>query len=272
MHWSELPPAEAAAVACLWAYAQAHGSPHEPSAAAYDLILCCCSNDVRVAERAAELYRGGAAPRVAFSGAVGALTAGLFAGRSEAAAFADVAAAAGVPREAMLLEEASTNTGENARFTAAALQAAAAAAAAGTGAPAAGAPRRILLVQKPYMEMRTLATCLCQWPLTPPPTFAVTSPRIALEAYPDAARGLSLEHIIAVAAGDAQRCAVYPRLGFQAYMPVPADVWQAIKTLIRAGYTSHALRKRDAPAGSRDPADYEGLGEEEPPPPPTPHA
>ena len=244
-------PESSAAVASLWAFAQAHGAAYE-AGATYDLILCCCSNDLRVAERAAELYCSGAAPLLAFSGSVGALTAGLFGGRSEAAAFADVAEAAGVPRAAMLLEEASTNTGENARFTAASLLA--------TGAPP---PRRILLVQKPYMEMRTLATFLRQWPLQPPPVFAVTSPRIALEAYADAARGLSLAHVVDVAVGDAQRVAVYPRLGFQAYMPMPAEIWRAIKVLIRAGHTSHAMR--------RNPADYEGLGEDEPPPPPASH-
>jgi len=257
---SELPLSEASAAARLWAFAQAHGSAHVPGAA-YDAIICCCSNDLRVAERAAELYLGGAAPRLVFSGSVGALTAGLFGGRSEAAAFADAAAAAGVPRSAMLLEEASTNTGENARFSFSTL------AAAGVCAPAL---RRILLVQKPYMEMRTLATFLRQWPQSPLPAFAVASPSIPLDAYADAARGLPLEHVIAVAVGDAQRCVVYPRLGFQEPFPMPIDVWHAIKTLIRGGHVTHALRKRGAPAGSRDPADYEGLDEEEPPPQPPP--
>lgn len=256
MLMSDLSTEHAAAVRTLWTFAQAHGAPFVPGAA-YDLILCCCSNDLRVAERVAELYRSGAAPLVAFSGSVGALTSGLFGGRSEAAAFAEVAAAAGVPREAMLLEEASTNTGENARFTAAAL------------AAAGSTPRRVLLVQKPYMEMRTLATFLRQWPLQPMPTFAVASPCIPLEEYADDSRGMPLEHIISVATGDAQRVALYPRMGFQAYMPVPAEVWRAIKTLIRAGYTSHALRKRDVAAGSRDPCDYEGLDAEDPPPAPS---
>jgi hypothetical protein len=152
----------------------------------------------------------------------------------------------------LLVEGASTNTGENARFSAAALAAA--------GAPP---PARVLLVQKPFMERRTLATFLRQWPAAPPlPHFAVTSPQISLRAYADAARGLPLEHVLAVAAGDAQRCVVYARAGFQAPQPMPREAWAAVQALIRAGHTSHAIRRRGAPEGSREPADYEALGGE----------
>ena len=247
----------AAAAVCLWRYALSHAAPYTPGDT-FDVILVCCSNDLRVAERGAQLFLAGAAPLLLFSGGVGALTEGLFGGRSEAAAFADVAAAAGVPRGAVLVEGASTNTGENARFSAAALAAA--------GVPP---PARVLLVQKPFMERRTLATFLRQWPAAaaaaaPAPFFAVSSPQISLRAYADAARGLPLEHVLAVAAGDAQRCAVYARTGFQAPQPMPREAWAAVKALIRAGYTSHAIRRRGAPEGSREPADYEGLDEEAP--------
>ena len=44
-----------------------------------DLILALGSNDLRVAERAADLYLQGWAPRLMFSGNVGALTRGKFA-------------------------------------------------------------------------------------------------------------------------------------------------------------------------------------------------
>ena len=255
---SGLPPSIASAVDILWRYALSHDAPYS-SGATFDVILVCCSNDLRVAIRGAELWLAGAAPTLLFSGGVGVLTAGLFGGRSEAQAFADAAAAAGVPRAAMLVEGASTNTGENARFSAALLAEAGAA-----------PPSRILLVQKPFMERRTLATFLKQWPLAAPapPVFAVTSPQIALPAYAESARGLSLAEIIAVAVGDAQRIATYPRAGFQAYQRVPQEAWDAVKTLIRAGYTSHAIRRPGAPAGSRDPADYEALDSETPPPPP----
>ena len=74
------------------------------------------SHDTRVAERGAELFLDGWAPFVVFSGHLGALTGDRWQ-RSEAAVFAEVAGAKGVPRERMLIEDRSTNTGENVAFT-----------------------------------------------------------------------------------------------------------------------------------------------------------
>src|SRR5215210_4287450 len=72
-----------------------------------DLILALGSNDLRVAEHAAELYLQGYAPLLMFSGNVGALTRGRFA-KSEAETFAEIAVEKGVPREAILIEPEST--------------------------------------------------------------------------------------------------------------------------------------------------------------------
>jgi uncharacterized SAM-binding protein YcdF (DUF218 family) len=243
----DLPAPVAAAARTIWSYALLNHSLQKS-----DVIVCLCSNDLRVAERAADVYLAGLAPLLVFSGGVGALTEGLFAG-SEASAFAAVAEARGVPRAAMLLEERSTNTGENARFTSALL--------ASRGiAP----PRSVIAVQKPYMERRTLATLLKQWP-APVPHILVTSPALRIEEAASAAAGLSLGDIMSVAAGDLQRIAVYPRRGFQVFMPIPPTVWLALQTLVCAGFTSHLIRLPGAAEGSTNPADYEGLAEEEPP-------
>lgn len=241
-----LPEPVRAAARRVWDYATGHAAPHV-GGATYDVILVACSNDERVAERAAALWAEGAAPVVLFSGREGALTAGRWGGTTEAEAFAAVAAAAGLPRSAMLLETRAGNTGENARFSSALLAA--------RGGPP---PTAVLLVTKPFMERRVLATFAVQWP-GPPPRFAATSPQLGLDAYPDPGRGLPLEHVIAVAAGDAQRCAVYPALGFQAPQDVPADVYDALRALVRAGHAGHMLRRPGAPDGSREPCDYLGL-------------
>ena len=246
-----LPPLERGAARAMWAYATGHAAPHV-AGARYDLLLVCCSNDERVALRAAELWAAGAAPRVLFSGGEGVLTAGRWGGASEAEAFAAVAAAAGLPPAATLTEPRSRNTGENARFSAALLAA--------LGGPP---PRAVLLLTKPFMERRALATFLAQWPAQPAPAprFAVTSPQLALDDYPDPARGLPLEHVLAVGAGDLQRCIVYPALGFQAPQEVTPDARRALRRLLRGGHTGHALRREGAPEGSREPADYLGCEE-----------
>jgi len=244
---------ERAAAHAVWGYAIGHDAAHT-SGSRYDVIIVCCSNDERVAERAAALWAEGVAPLVLFSGREGALTAGRWGGTPEAAAFAAVAAAAGLPPAATLLELRAGNTGENAKFSAALL-----------AERGGAAPHTVLLVTKPFMERRCLATFLVQWPRSGGdsngglPHFAVTSPQLSLDAYPDAARGLPLEHVLAVAAGDAQRCVVYPARGFQAAQPVPGGLLDALRTLVRAGHTGHMLRRPGAPEGSREPADYEGL-------------
>jgi len=186
-----------------------------------DLILVLGSNDVRVAEHAAGLFVRGLAPLMVCSGHVGRLTATRFA-RSEAETFADVAVAKGVPRDAILLERRATNSGENLAFTRELLEARAI------------HPRRIILVQKPYMERRAYATFLRQWP---GPEARVTSPPIPFDGYftPDLPREL----VINVLVGDVQRMKVYAERGFQVPQPMPGDVWAAFSELVARGYTSH---------------------------------
>lgn len=66
----------------------------------------------RRVDQAVELWKEGWAPRIVFTGGVGD------APRSEAAAAAERARSQGVPRRAIVLEERSTSTDENARFAA----------------------------------------------------------------------------------------------------------------------------------------------------------
>ena len=81
-----------------------------------EAIFVLCSNDIRVAQYAAELYLRGFAPLVIFSGNVGAQTNGMF-DKPEAEVFADIAVKMGVPSENILIENKATNTAENILFT-----------------------------------------------------------------------------------------------------------------------------------------------------------
>ena len=76
---------------------------------------------------------------------LGSLTKRLWS-EPEADQFARVAISMGVPREAILVENQSTNTGENVRFTQRLL------------AEQGIDPRNFIVVQKPYMERRSYAT------------------------------------------------------------------------------------------------------------------
>lgn len=189
-----------------------------------DAILTLGSNDVRVAERAAQLYLEGWAPLLIFSGGVGRLTAGMW-DKSEAEAFADIALKCGVPQGKILIEPRSTNTGENVQFTKDMLK--------DEGID----PQTFILVQKPYMERRTLATFKKVWPEK---EFVVTSPQISFESYPTELLPKNL--IISIMVGDLQRIKEYPAKGFQVPQEIPTEVWAAFEKLVAAGYTQHLIK------------------------------
>jgi uncharacterized SAM-binding protein YcdF (DUF218 family) len=188
-----------------------------------EVILVLGSNDVRVGEHGARLFLRGLAPLLVCSGDVGRLTAGHFE-KSEAETFADAAVRLGVPRSAILIEAASTNTGQNIDNTRALL--------ASRGIH----PRRVIAVQKPYMERRAWATFKRRWP---EPDLQVTSPPIPYDDYPtpDIPRDL----VINILVGDVQRVRVYAECGFQVPQPIPADVWAAWEELVARGYTGHLV-------------------------------
>ena len=189
-----------------------------------DVILVLGSNDVRVGEHGARLFLRGLAPWMVCSGNVGRLTAGRFE-KSEAETFADAAVRLGVPRSAILIEDASTNTGENIDRSRALL--------ASRGIH----PSRLILVQKPYMERRAWATFKRRWS---EPDLMVTSPPIPYDEYPTP--GIPRDLVINILVGDVQRMRVYAERGFQVPQPVPDEVWAAWEELVARGYTGHLVQ------------------------------
>lgn len=202
----------------IWDY---HHLNHqlEPS----DIILALGSNDLRVAEYAALLYLQGWAPRLMFSGNVGALTRGRYA-QSEAETFAEIAMRRGVPSTSILLEPESTNTGENVVFSRRVL------AARGLD------PESFIVVQKPYMERRAYATFMNFWPGK---RVLVSSPPLSFAEYPTPE--LPKDLVINIMLGDLQRIRLYPAMGFQIPQEIPAEVWQAFEQLAALGYDQHLI-------------------------------
>jgi len=188
-----------------------------------DAILVLCSHDIRVAERGAKLYMDGFAPYLIFSGGLGRLTRGVFT-KPEADLFAETAIKIGVPKNAVIIENKSTNTGENIEFTKQLLKE--------KGLDF----NSFVLVQKPYMERRTYATFEKVWP---DKKFTVTSPQLSFEEY--AAGQIPKDEIINIMVGDLQRIKEYPKLGFQIEQAIPDKVWDAYEQLVSMGYTKHLI-------------------------------
>ena len=95
----------------LWDYHHTNQVPERS-----DCVLALGSHDLRVAERASELYLDGFAPLLIMSGGLGNFTKDMWT-EKEADKFAAIALQKGVPENAILIENKSTNTGENILFT-----------------------------------------------------------------------------------------------------------------------------------------------------------
>ena len=189
-----------------------------------DCIFALGSHDLRVADRAADLYLQGWAPLVIMSGGLGNVTKDVWT-EPEADQFARIAVEKGVPASAILIENKSTNTGENIIFTRKLLE------------QQNIDPQSFILVQKPYMERRTLATFQKQWPGK---KIMVNSPQISFEDYPT--KEISMERVINIMVGDLQRIRYYPEKGFQVYQEIPDEVWDAFEELVEAGYDKHLMK------------------------------
>lgn len=190
-----------------------------------DGILVLGSNDVRVAEYAAQLWVEGYAPLLIFSGGLGNFTKDVW-DEPEAIKFSKIAISLGVPEDKILVEPSSSNTGENVRFSKRLLE------------KEDIYPQQLILVQKPFMERRTFATCKKEWPEL---NILVTSPRIAYEDYPN--ETISAENLMHAMVGDMQRIMVYPEKGFQIPQLVPEEVIHSYNYLIENGFTQHLMRE-----------------------------
>lgn len=206
----------------LWHYHQLHHTLQRA-----DAILVLCSHDTRVAERGAQLFLEKWAPLLIFSGGLGAITRAMWS-EPEADQFARIAVEMGVPEHRILVENESTNTGENVAFTRRLL------------AEQGIEPERLILVQKPYMERRSYATFRKLWPEK---EIIVTSPRASFDEYLRAYTNpeLSPDDVVSIMVGDLQRIQIYPRKGFQIPQDVPDDVRAAYEELVSAGYDRHLV-------------------------------
>ncbi len=187
-----------------------------------DAIFALGSNDTKVALRAAELYLQGYGKWVICAGGNGKDSQFL---KPEAEIFSNIIIEAGVPRDKVITENTSSNTGENILFVKKLLQE--------RGLHL----NSFILVQKPYMERRTYATVLKQWPEA---EVLVTSPQISYEEYWKGEE-YKKERSISTMVGDLLRIREYPVLGFQVEQDIPKSVWDAGQQLIKLGFDRYVL-------------------------------
>jgi len=209
------------AIKTLWEFNQVN---HKLQKA--DFILVLGSNDLNVPIAAAEIYKNGFANKIITSGGFGRLTQGL--SKPEAEVFADIIINHGVLKDNIIIENRSTNTGENLIFSY-------------TKAIENNLKtEKVILVTKPYMQKRALATFKKQWPNTKTQAI-VTSPKKSFEQL------LVDDNIIDavnIMVGDTQRLKIYPKQGFMSETEIPKNVWQAYEYLMINGFDKELVKSQ----------------------------
>jgi uncharacterized SAM-binding protein YcdF (DUF218 family) len=144
---------------------------------------------------------------------------------TEAEHFLSVMRAGGLTQP-VLMEKSATNTGDNAIFSHILLKQ--------QGIQV----KDMLIVTKPYMERRALAAFEAQWPGNA--TILVCSEPTTLARYCNHEQ--PIDTVINIMVGDLQRIIEYPALGFQTEQVVPAEVRDAMRVLIEAGFIRHLIK------------------------------
>lgn len=186
-------------------------SPLEPA----DVIIAGGCSDPGVGSCAAELYNLGFAPLILFTGfkQAGMQT-------TEADFHASIARDRGVPDSVILRETHAANIGQNVTFSQTILD------------EKGIVPKTVLLVHKPYMTRRFLATAEVQWK-GELPHFIVRHEQISLAEY-SLKRGRA--EVIFEMLGDFQRMRSYAKKGFQSEQIIPDEIQEAYNTLVSHGH------------------------------------
>lgn len=211
------------AIHILWDYLCMHQDPQKA-----DIIIGFGCYNENVARRAAQLYHEGYAPRILFTGALGRNTSSMWT-ETEASRFARIAVSEGVPESAILKEERATNSGENLIFTRCLLEE--------LGIPV----KRVIGVQKPYMERRLYAAFPVYWPEV---RVTVTSWQQTYEEYLSSLSQWNRgeQETISMIVGDFQRVIRYAELGYQIPQEIPESAMEAFRYLIAMGYTQQLIK------------------------------
>jgi len=188
-----------------------------------DAIIVLGCMDLRVIDRAAELWkRNATAPIIAAGGTCRLSGAGW--NQPEARVMADYLVRAGVPESTILIDDQSTNVSEKIRNSLELLTS--------RELPA----RELQLVCMPAVVRRVNATCLQQIPYI---NTRVTAPAISYLQYPDAS--VSYVETINILAGEIFRLQAYAAQGFIPDQQIPPDLVQAANRLDDAGFNKYHL-------------------------------
>lgn len=192
-----------------------------------DVIIGFGSNDLTIAERGTQLFLADYAPYLLFSGGLGKGTEGIWK-QTEAETFFEIAQNLGADPSRILIENNSTNTGENIRFSKDLLKR--------SGIDV----RKAIIVHQPNMGRRIYAALKKQWPdITP----LIAPANCTLEQYLKELQqnGVDQDDIFSNIVGDFQRMDVFAKEGYQIEQEIPQETQKAYEALCKLGYTKYII-------------------------------
>lgn len=194
-----------------------------------DCIIGLGCEDLNIAKIAVDLYFKGYGDKIIFSGGLGKVTRNIW-NEPEANKFAKYAVENGVPKEKIYVENKSTNTGDNFRFTKELIK------------QEKLNVKTCIVVCKPYVEKRVEATLK---KIMPECKGIVTSQNIEFEQYCNQYENEigNRNEVIEDLVGSVERMKVFAERGWQIQMDIPNTVWQAYEDLVKMGYDKYYTKK-----------------------------
>lgn len=194
-----------------------------------DIIIGCGCANLDIPIKCAELYKEGYAHKIIFAGGYGKITKDEFS-KTEAEIYKEIAIQNGVKAEDIILENRSTNTGDNFRFALKIINEKNIKA------------DKVLIVHKKLNERRTFSSAKS---ILLDKDITITSPDITFDDFINFLDNNEekRENIISVLIGDIQRIAIYPQFGWQIENEIPDKVIDAYNYLKNIGYNKYIIPK-----------------------------
>ncbi len=197
-----------------------------------DIIIGCGCASLDIPVRCADLLKEGYGEKIIFAGGKGKITKDHFQ-KTESEIYKEIALKEGIKEKDILIENKSTNTGDNFKFALKVIE--------NNNLKV----DKILIVHKPMNERRTLATAQA---LIKDKQLFITSTDMSFEDYFAKLNSKSYEDIfkeISVIIGDIQRLIIYPQFGWLVKMEVPDKIKECYFTLKELGFTKYIIGEEE---------------------------
>lgn len=195
-----------------------------------DLIIGCGCQSLTIPITCADLYKKGYADKIIFAGGLGKITKNNF-NKPEAEIYKEIAIKEGIPEEKIWIENKSTNTGDNFRFSKQIIE------------KENWDIRKILIVHNKFSERRTLSSAKA---IIKDKELHITSADVSFKEFIERLQNREENRIIKIISsivGDIQRMIIFPQFGWQIKQDVPQEVIEAYKKLKNMGFNEFVMSK-----------------------------